>query len=81
MDKSNNFFIFIGLGFFFYSHFITVLVICILWELMNEYYKTDKTDISSISYKKINIQEKLNNIGTNMISYYIGHYIRNKLPL
>ena len=83
--------VFIILGFFFYGQFMNVFILAIIWELVDdcldkgvspsniaqhfsEYQRLWKQDDSSK-------QNKIIDLGTNMGAYYIGHFIRNKLPL
>jgi len=83
--------VFFILGFIFYGQFMNVFILAVLWEFIEgcldkgissdnmyqhftEYQNLWKQDKSSK-------QNKLVDLGTNLGSYYVGHYIRNKLPL
>lgn len=91
MIETKDLFIFTTIGFFFPSQFINTFILCIIYEFIvdmyqkdfelnniqthfNEYLHLYKQDIKSD-------QNKLIDLAKNMSSYYVGHYLRNKLPI
>lgn len=77
-------------GFFFHGNFLNAFILSIIWEeYVSEYFtgsiSKQREKLSDYLLTSVNQDilkyPKLTNIVTNMISYYGGHYARNKLPL
>jgi len=83
--------VFAILGFFFYGQFINVFILAVLWEFIEDCL--DKGISSDNIYQHfaeyqglwkqddLSKQNKVIDLGTNLGAYYVGHYLRNKLPL
>ena len=79
------------LGFFFHGQFINAIILAILWEFIEdclhkgvstENIYTHFSEYQSIwKHDDLSKQNKMLDLLKNMISYYGGHYLRNKLPV
>tara|TARA_B100001057_G_scaffold500583_1_gene616489 strand:- start:1099 stop:1392 length:294 start_codon:yes stop_codon:yes gene_type:complete len=79
------------LGFFFHGHFLNALFLAILWEFVEDSFDQglSKDTVYKHFYEYQSIwkqddvsrQNKVLDLFKNMMSYYGGHYARNKLPL
>ena len=81
--KYTEYLYFVLLGFLFPSNFIGALLLAFTWELFDTCFKNgtfsyELLQSHILGYKN---KEQLIKGATYFVSYYIGHYIRNKFPL
>ena len=91
MIPNNEVYIFMIVGFFFPGQFINAIILCIIYEFVTDMIQKDfKLNNIQIHFNeylhvykqdKESVQNKLVDLFMNMGGYYIGHYLRNKLPI
>ena len=80
---SINYLYFIIIGFLFPSNFIGVIILVISLDIFEQCTKTGTYSIEFL--QKLILQykhkEKIIELVSYFVAYYVGHYIRNKFPL
>ena len=85
------FIVFIILGFFFQGQFVNAIILSVVWELFEDcmdqgvspsnIYKHFNEYKSILKQDNLSNQNKVIDLVSNLVGYYIGHFIRGKLPL
>lgn len=78
-----NYLYFAILGFIFPSNIFGAILLAFMWDLLDECMEQGSYTLEFVQQhiQEYKNKQKIIESGSYVVSYYIGHYLRNKFPL